>query len=393
MSPDIALPPPPPRSNWFTKFGECLFTFVAFVDLTIPLSQLLPRALLLQMRYFVPIIVLLLALSIPIALVCSIWWHSKEKARSVPGVPRALTRSEGPYAVTRSETLHARALGIIRYWLAFMISLYGFGKILRTQFAPQLSRDDIPVGRLSGFQLTWNYFGHSYTFAVILGLLQIGGAILLLFRRTTLLGAVVLLPVLVNIVLINLFYNIDSGAFMNSILFTLALCFLLYLRRQELIALFLRRDPGPEPVRLSWLKNLLRLLVVGGAFGFLYYFVRNLHHSPLEGKWNVDSLVRNRDTVKGDAWLTNSGDWRTVYIEYRGGFSLCPNPYIYEPSRSLEARYKYDTGQRRLQLFFDKAVLGYADTVSMAVSYYDGKHMDWNGIMGKDTLFFALTRR
>jgi hypothetical protein len=384
MSPDIALPPPP-RGNWFTKFGECLFTFIAFVDIIIPVVQLLPRAWLLKMPYFVAIIVLLLALCIPIALLCSIWWHSKEKRRQTSsGVHR-------PW--TRSAALHGWTLGIIRYWLAFMISLYGFAKIFRTQFAPQFSRDDTPVGRLSGFQLTWNYFGHSYTFAVILGLLQIGGAILLLFRRTTLLGAALLLPVLVNIVLINLYYNIDSGAFMNSVFFTLALGFLLYLRRRELIALFLRPDPDPQPIRLPWLKNLLRLLVIGAPFGFLLFLVRSLHHSPLEGKWNVDSLVRNRDTIKGDSWLTNSGDWRSVYIEYRGGLSLCPNPYIYEPSRSLEARYKYDTGHRRLQLFFDKAVMGYTDTVSMTVSHYDGKHMDWNGIMGKDTLFFALTRR
>jgi hypothetical protein len=29
----------------------------------------------------------------------------------------------------------------------------------------------------------------------------------------------------------------------------------------------------------------------------------------------------------------------------------------------------------------------------MTVSNYDGKHMNWNGIMGKDTLSFALTRQ
>jgi hypothetical protein len=385
MSPDVTLPPPPPRSNWFTKFGECLFTFIAFIDTSIPVAQLLPRAWLLKMTYFVPIIVLLLALSIPAALACSIWWHSREKRRQISSA------NHQPW--TRSAALHARAVGIIRYWLAFMISLYGFAKILRTQFAPQFSRDDIPVGRLSGFQLTWTYFGHSYTFAVILGLLQIGGAILLLFRRTTLLGAAMLLPVLVNIVLINLFYNIDSGAFMNSVLFTLALGFLLYLRRRELIALFLRPDPDLQPIRLPWLKNLLRLLVIGVPFGFLLFLVRNLHHSPLEGKWNVDSLVRNRDTVKGDAWLTNSGDWRSVYIEERGRLTLCPNPYVYDDVRSLDARYKFDKGQHRMQIFLESGTVGTYDTVVMTVSKYDGKHMDWNGTMGKDTLFFALTRR
>ncbi|HEV9035969.1 MAG TPA: hypothetical protein VGQ51_05095 [Puia sp.] len=83
---------------------------------------------------------------------------------------------------------YARGQGILRYWLAFGISLYGFAKILKLQFAHGQMWNDIPVGRLPGLQLTWNYFGHSYAFAVIIALCQIGGCILLLFRRTTLLG-------------------------------------------------------------------------------------------------------------------------------------------------------------------------------------------------------------
>jgi hypothetical protein len=374
MAPDIALPPPPPRTNYFTKFGECFFAFVAIVNLFFTFAQLIPRTFLQHIGSL--FFILQIGLSIPIAVGLSLFWHLREKRGR-----------------SRSATIQAWTQGLIRYWLAFMISLYGFAKILKTQFATQFTRNDIPVGHLSGFQLTWNYFGHSYTFAVILALLQIGGSILLLFRRTTLLGAVILLPVMVNIVLINLFYQINPGAFLNSIFFTLALGFILYLHRQELIALFLHKASTLPPVRLGWFKYLLRLLAVGGSFGLLYALVLKIDHSPLEGKWNVDSLVRNRDTVKGDAWLTNSGDWRSVYMEERGNLVLCPNPYIYEEARSLDGAYKFDPGSHHLQLIFDKKTMGYDDTVSMTVTNYDGKHMNWKGIMGKDTLFLALTRQ
>jgi hypothetical protein len=373
MAPDIALPPPPPRSNYFTKFGECFFAFIALFNLLFVFAQLVPRKFLEHIGSL--FFVIELGLSMPIALVFSLIWHFREKSGGF-----------------RSATVEAWTQGVIRYWLAFMISLYGYAKILKTQFAQQLTRNDTPVGHLSGFQLTWNYFGHSYTFAVILGLLQIGGSILLLFRRTTLLGAFILLPVLVNIVLINLFYQIDPGAFLNSIFFTLALCFILYLYRQELIALFLHKASNLPPIRLGWFKYLLRLLAVGGAFGLLYPLVLKIGHSTLEGKWNVDSLVRNRDTIDRNAWLSNSGDWRSVYLEERGNLVLCPNPYVYEAARSLGGAYKYDTGSHQLQLIFDKTTMGYDDTVSMTVTNYDGKHMNWNGIMGRDTLFFALTR-
>ena len=373
MASDIALPPPPPRTNYFTKFGDCFFAFIAICNLSFVFAQLIPRSFLQHIGSL--FFIVQIGLSIPIALGFSLVWHSREKKGR-----------------SRTAAIQAWTQGLVRYWLAFMISLYGFAKILKTQFAQQLTRNDTPVGQLSGFQLTWNYFGHSYTFAVILAVFQIGGSILLLFRRTTLLGAVILLPVMVNIVLINLFYQIDPGAFLNSIFFTLALGFILYLRRQDLIAVFLHKDSTLPPVRPGWFKYLLRLLAIGGSFGILYTLVLRISHSPLEGKWNVDSLVRNRDTVKGDAWLTNSGDWRSVYMEERGNLVLCPNPYVYEEARSLNGAYKYDTASRRLQLIFDKTTMGYDDTVSITVTNYDGKHMNWNGIMGKDTLFLALTR-
>jgi hypothetical protein len=46
--------------------------------------------------------------------------------------------------------------------------VYGFAKILKTQFAVSYLRNDTPAGQLNGFELTWNYFGHSYWLAVII---------------------------------------------------------------------------------------------------------------------------------------------------------------------------------------------------------------------------------
>lgn len=73
----------------------------------------------------------------------------------------------------------------------------------------------------------------------ILGLIQISGAVLLLFRRTTLLGALILLPVMTNIILINIFYEISAGAFVNSLIFTIGLVFLIALRWRPLFAVLI----------------------------------------------------------------------------------------------------------------------------------------------------------
>ena len=247
--------------------------------------------------------------------------------------------------------------GILRYWLALEICTYGFAKILKTQFGISYYRDDTPVGKLNGFELTWNYFAHSYTLAIIIASIQIGGSILLLFRRTTLLGAAILLPVMINIVLINLFFDISPGAFLNSVLFSLGLLFLLLLHRSALISVFLRTGSDLPVPRLGFFKYLFRFLAVACAFGLIFYFTTMNPVPPLAGKWTVDRLIRNGDTVNANAWLTDSTAWSTVYMEEEGYAGLCPNPYIYDDDKSTWARYKYDSSKHQLRLIFSKRSL------------------------------------
>ena len=135
-----------------------------------------------------------------------VWiWHRRERS-----------------VTTHSALHHAWLQGIIRSWLALSISTYGFAKILKTQFQTADYRLDMPLSSFDGMSLTWYYFGCSYPLAVIIALFQIGGSIFLLYRRTTFPGAMILLPVMFNIVLINIFYKITTGALFNSVVYLLA---------------------------------------------------------------------------------------------------------------------------------------------------------------------------
>ena len=60
-----------------------------------------------------------------------------------------------------------------RYFLATMILSYAFAKILGTQFTTQPSTYDQPVGSLSGFNLTWYYYGYSFSYGVFIAISQI----------------------------------------------------------------------------------------------------------------------------------------------------------------------------------------------------------------------------
>ena len=365
------------RSSWFMKFVECLFGAIAILNVSAELLDLLPGKIKTKLgeNFFSYMLWAQALISLLFAVAYSVYWQRKEIKNRI-----------------NSGKLHAWFRGILRYWLVFEICTYGFAKILKTQFGTSYTRVDTPVGQLNGFELTWNYFAHSYVFAVIIASFQIGGAILLLFRRTTLLGAAILLPVMVNIVLINFFYAISPAAFMNSVLFSLGLLFLLLLDRSALIGVFLRTGSDLPKPGLGFFKYLFRFLAVACAFGLICYFTTLTPPSALAGKWTVDRLIRNGDTVSANKWLTDSTAWKTVYVEDYGYLSLCPNPYIYDDDRSTWARYKYDSSKQQLRLIFSNRKPKKRDTVIAAVSHFDGRHMQWKGVIGKDTLLFLLSK-
>jgi len=360
------------HSSWFLKFVECLFAAIAIINVLAMSIEILPESILMKIgeKVFGYLLLGQVVLGLLFGLGYALYWHRKERRGRI-----------------NSPVKHAWMRGILRYWLALEIATYGFAKILKTQFGASYHRADATVGSLSGFDLTWNYFAYSYTLAVIIGLLQVTGAILLLFRRTTLLGVAILLPVMVNITLINVFYQIAPGAFMNSVLFTLGLFFLLMLRRSALLKVFFRTSDDLPSLRLGLFKSLGRILAIGTAFSLIYYFVSSNPASTLAGKWKVDRMVRNRDTLKADAWFKDSTAWTTVYMEERGSVAFCANPYVYDNGRSVWARFKYDSSRHLLQLIYENN-----DTVNAAVSHYNGRHMELGGIAGKDTIFMSLSR-
>ncbi|PYS27157.1 MAG: hypothetical protein DMF75_20930, partial [Acidobacteria bacterium] len=49
----------------------------------------------------------------------------------------------------------------LRFFVAAFIILYGFAKLNGSQFTILASELDKPMGQVSGFWLTWYYFGYS----------------------------------------------------------------------------------------------------------------------------------------------------------------------------------------------------------------------------------------
>lgn len=108
-------------------------------------------------------------------------------------------------ALLRSKDLY---LAIARYNLSFWLIPYAVSKILLTQFVLlPFDKWREPLEQLSGPNLAWAFLGHASWFQISLGFLELIPAVLLLFRRTSLLGAILLLPIMLGVVSIN--YALD----------------------------------------------------------------------------------------------------------------------------------------------------------------------------------------
>jgi hypothetical protein len=105
----------------------------------------------------------------------------------------------------RLQMVSAAIYLALRFYAAFTLLGYGFAKVMGAQFTVLDSQLAKPMGEVSGFWLTWYYFGYSPVYSAIVAGAQILGAILLCFRRTAFLGTLLLIPVMVNIVGIDLY--------------------------------------------------------------------------------------------------------------------------------------------------------------------------------------------
>lgn len=98
---------------------------------------------------------------------------------------------------------------LIALYLGAQMIAYGAIKIVDTQFPPLTTyRLAEKVGDMSPMGLLWTFMGYSKPYTMFAGSLELLGGILLFFRRTRLIGSLLLLPVLGNVLMLNLSYDV-----------------------------------------------------------------------------------------------------------------------------------------------------------------------------------------
>jgi uncharacterized membrane protein YphA (DoxX/SURF4 family) len=238
-----------------------------------------------------------------------------------------LDRKRNDYRV-----LHYWFTAIIRYYLALNMFEYGLAKIFMVQFSEaspaQLAE---PYGMTSSMGLAWRFFGYSRGYNYFLGYGEVIAAALLLFRRTARLGAIVMLVVTINVVVVNFCYDVVVKE-ISSMLAIMSLILLLQDYRHHAAFFIHNRQTEPEPLfkpqfRKKWIGVSLvvakyAVIIIPLVLTFrsiadaLKAYGPDVSKPMLYGVYDTETYIKNKDTLA--PLTTDTVRWRQLIVGNRG---------------------------------------------------------------------------
>ena len=221
--------------------------------------------------------------------------------------------------------LQGGVIVVLRYYLCMTMAVYGAVKLIELGQFPPLSpgRMDQSYGESSPMGLLWTFMGHSRAYTVFAGLAEITGGVLLLWRRTSVIGALISAAVMTNVVMLNMAYDVPVKLFSMQLLLC-ALLILLPHARRVIAALLGHAVPEVAPRvrgsrRVERLRLIAKLAFVGlTAFGLYQQLAwRTLPpKNELHGAWAVERFVAGG--VERAPLITDEARWRKLIINERG---------------------------------------------------------------------------
>lgn len=218
---------------------------------------------------------------------------------------------------------------ILRYYIAITMLSYGLYKVIKLQFPfPGLASLLEPYGKSSPMGLAWNFMGYSDGYNYFAGIAETLAGLLLLFRRTTIAGALLAFVVCSNVMAMNYCFDIPV-----KLLSTMLVIMSLYLLSENFssIAGFLfqkrttalQQPPAPpfkkRNVRIGWavgkgafvayilIASIFQLIEARSSYGDA------APHTAFRGIYEVRTFIRNKDTLP--PLLTDTVRWKQLIID------------------------------------------------------------------------------
>jgi YD repeat-containing protein len=252
----------------------------------------------------------------------------------------------------------------LRYVLGLAMVGYGLAKVIEVQYPPlELEKMLRPIGDLTPMGLLWTFMQGSRIYTLFAGLVEITGGLLLFFRRTVTVGALLTTASLVNVVVINFGYDIAVKLYSTHLLlislFLLApdlgrLTDVLVLNR-PVIPKRVVAHPSPSGwARYSKLGVKMAILAIA-LFGMTdanlqraKWFGKHVTNPPLYGVYNVDGFRRGNEIAP--PLLTDGARWKNAVFQARGPAGRSWLSVQMMNDAWQQYRTEYDTSRRMISV-------------------------------------------
>ncbi len=215
------------------------------------------------------------------------------------------------------------------FYLSMLLFSYGFGKIFQTQFySPEANILFTPLGNLDKDIVFWTSMSSSGIYNYFLGMMEIVPAILLVFKRTRFIGALIAFGVMLNVFFINIGFDISVKVLSAFLLLLSGI--LIFPSLYNLLLTELKLKPSLEEVTQKGLNTkaiplkfeflILLFFIVNASIPFLKSSFRadNSEKNQLQAAYEIDLFAINNDTLL--PLSTDSIRWKRIFIHSQGYF-------------------------------------------------------------------------
>ena len=164
-----------------------------------------------------------------------------------------------------------------RFFACVLFCIYGVAKTVQFGGGEKFP-DDFVHPDMSGQDVMWLFFGYSLVYPLIIGAFQVIGGLMLLFERTKLIGVLILLPIVSNIILLDLVYEVHAGATLNATVLLFSLFVIMYWERKKVVhvLLILIRKSGNQSIKEKSIPVVIGMLFSVLLFGIVWYIGTHL---------------------------------------------------------------------------------------------------------------------
>ncbi|MEZ4376684.1 MAG: hypothetical protein R3B35_00205 [Gemmatimonadales bacterium] len=213
-----------------------------------------------------------------------------------------------------------RTPGLLQWVGAVIAITYGFAKLNGSQFTVLDSELARPMGDVQGFWLTWYWLGWSAAYGGLIAATQVLGGVLLVLPRFSLAGALLLLPVVVNILFIDFAYGIDTGGLFAAGVFALCVLATIAPHARRLLDTVV----PTSGMRTGVGRGAAIAAVLVGAWALTWWIANrnNRMPTPIDGTWAVTS--------------DSTGDARVFFERNRARMVVFRNPGVPDARHDFE---------------------------------------------------------